>query len=89
MPRLLCRTEACGVAPFRLHDLRESFRTGLTRLGVPAELAELCIGHRRAALIETYDREPRLEEQRAAFEQWARHVLSLGASVRRLFRTAA
>jgi integrase len=89
MPRLLRQTEACGVGPFRLHDLRRTFRTGLTRLSVPAELAELCIGHRRAALIETYDREPRLEEQRAAFEQWARHVLSLGASVRRLSRTAA
>lgn len=88
LPRLLRHLEGQGVARFGLHDLRRTFRTGLTRLRVETEVAELCIGHRRAALVETYDREPRLEEQREAFERWARHVLETVAGVVALPRRA-
>jgi len=60
-----------GVAGWRLHDLRRTMRTGLTRLGVIDEIAELCIGHKREKLVRTYSVEDRLDEQAKAFERWA------------------
>ncbi|WP_417433388.1 tyrosine-type recombinase/integrase [Hoeflea sp.] len=63
----------CGVQ-FTLHDLRRTFRTGLSRLGVDTETAELALGHARENLIEIYDRGNGSAKVRAAFELWARHV---------------
>lgn len=66
--------------PFALHDLRRSFRTGLSRLGVATEVAELAIGHARAELIEIYDRDRGEERIRAAVEAWAAHVETVVAA---------
>jgi integrase len=63
-----------GVANWRLHDLRRTMRTGLTRLGVLDEVAELCIGHKREKLVRIYSVEERLGEQAKAFERWADKV---------------
>lgn len=59
---------------FTLHDLRRTFRTGLSRLGVDTEIAELALGHARADLESRYNRDDCAKEVRAAFEAWARHV---------------
>ena len=59
---------------FDLHDLRRTFRSGLTRLGIGTELAEACIGHQRAELLEIYDRADRWVERAAAFKLWSEHV---------------
>jgi integrase len=47
-----------GVAGWRLHDLRRTARTGMTRLGVLRDHAEAAINHvsGRSALERTYDR---------------------------------
>ncbi|MER9743785.1 integrase arm-type DNA-binding domain-containing protein [Mesorhizobium sp. M0077] len=62
---------------FTLHDLRRTFRSGLRKLGVDSELAEMMLNHAREELIEIYDREPKTDERREAAELWAKHVGSL------------
>lgn len=68
--------EASGVK-FTLHDLRRTFRTGLSRLGLDTEIAELAIGHARADLEARYNRHDFEDVLRSAFAQWAEHVLTL------------
>jgi integrase len=66
------------------HDLRRSFRTGLSTLKVERDIAELCIAHRRPGIERTYDLHRFDLEKRRAFERWAAHVkqiLSAGAKV--------
>ncbi len=66
----------CGVH-FTFHDLRRTFRTGLSRLGVDTETAELALGHAREHLIEIYDRDNGSAKVRDAFVLWANHVSSI------------
>jgi integrase len=68
--------EASGV-DFNLHDLRKTFRSGLSRLGVDQVLAEMMLNHKRDDLVEIYDREPRLAERREAAQRWAEHVTTI------------
>jgi integrase len=68
-------TEESGVM-FTFHDLRRTFRTGLSRLGVSTEIAELAIGHARENLIEIYDRDDGSARVRAAFDAWSAHLAS-------------
>lgn len=73
--------EAADLAePWTLHDLRRSFRTGLTRLGADERLAELMINHRPLDLRAVYDREPRLQERRRLAERWAARVAGGGTT---------
>jgi integrase len=62
---------------FTLHDLRRTYRSGLTRLGIDADLAEMMINHQRAELLQIYDREQRLDDRKAAAEKWAEHISSI------------
>ena len=64
---------------FTLHDLRRTFRTGLTRLGVDTETAELALGHAREDLIEIYERGDGSAKVDAAFHAWAAHVEKITA----------
>lgn len=65
------------VAPWTLHDLRRTFRSGLTRLGVDPDVAEIMLNHRPATLRAVYDREPRLDARKDAAERWALHVAAV------------
>jgi integrase len=56
---------------WRLHDLRRTARTLMTRAKVPAEYAERCLGHVVAGVEGVYNRYEYLEEKRAAFEALA------------------
>lgn len=49
-------------------------RTGLARLGVPSEIAELCINHQKGGVQAIYDRHRYLAEIKAALAKWANHV---------------
>lgn len=64
---------ASGV-DFSLHDLRRTFRTGLSRLGVDREIAELALGHARGDLEARYNRDDCEAALRDAFGRWAEHV---------------
>ncbi|AUQ59749.1 putative phage integrase, catalytic core [Phaeobacter inhibens] len=62
---------------FSLHDLRRTFRTGLSRLGVDREIAELALGHAREDLEARYNRDGCEVALRAAFRKWSEHVRSI------------
>jgi len=64
-------------ATFTLHDFRRTFRSGLTRLGIEGDLAEMMLNHARADLIERYDREPRRDDRAKAAARWADHLAGL------------
>jgi len=63
--------EACGVRGWRIHDLRRSARTLLSRAGVVPDIAERCLGHALAGIRGTYDRFEYIAEKRDAFEALA------------------
>jgi len=62
-----------------LHDLRRTFRTGLSSLGIAPHVAELCVAHRQPGLHRVYDLHKFDAEKRHAFEAWAAHVLRIVA----------
>jgi integrase len=64
------------VPDWRLHDLRRTFRTGLAKLKVTREIADL-IDHPRSGVTGTYDRHLYLEEKTAALTKWADYVAGL------------
>lgn len=74
--------KATGSA-FLIHDIRRTFRTGLSRLGFDTELAERAIGHARAELLAIYDRDGAEDKLRAAFDAWAAHVAKIVAEEER------
>ncbi len=66
--------EASKVDSWTLHDIRRTGRTGLSRLGVPSQTAELVLNHARPRLEKTYDLYSFASEKRDALERWAEHV---------------
>jgi integrase len=68
-----------AIPHFTWHDLRRSFRTGLSTIGVPPHIAELCIAHRQQGLAKVYDLHRFNDEKRAAFTAWERRLLSIAA----------
>jgi len=73
LPKLV---ERSGVK-FAFHDLRRTFRTGLSRLGVETQIAELALGHARADLEARYNRDDCAEALRNAFGEWSARVALL------------
>jgi integrase len=63
--------KTCGVTGWRLHDLRRSSRSLMSRAGVDADHAERALGHVIAGVRGTYDRHEFREEKRRAFEALA------------------
>ena len=49
------RMEEAGVEHFTLHDLRRTFRTFLSKLGVSREVSEKCMNHSLKGVEKTYD----------------------------------
>ena len=68
---------ASGVSGWRLHDLRRTMRTGLSRLGVSREVAERALNHVQPGLVAVYDQHPYKAEVLAAIRRWQAHVLAL------------
>jgi integrase len=64
----------CGVRAWRLHDLRRTARSLLSRAGVDPDLAERCLGHAITGVRGVYDRHRYLEEMRHAFEKLAAQI---------------
>jgi integrase len=63
--------EACGVHCWRVHDLRRSARSLLSRANVDFHHAERCIGHLVRGSAGVYDRHAYREQKRVAFEKLA------------------
>jgi integrase len=62
---------ASGVASWRIHDLRRSSRSLLSRAGVNPDIAERCLGHALPTIRAMYDRHRYLDEMAHAFEALA------------------
>ena len=56
---------------WRLHDLRRTGRSLMSRAKVDSDHAERCMGHVIGGVRETYDRYEYLEEEKIAFEKLA------------------
>jgi integrase len=70
--RLKARLDAAsGVEGWRIHDLRRSSRSLMSRAGVSSDVAERCLGHVIGGVRGVYDRHEYLEEKRAAYEKLA------------------
>jgi integrase len=65
---------ASGVTGWRLHDLRRTARSLLSRAGVSSDVAERCIGHALPGIRATYDRYRYIEEMAHAFERLAAQI---------------
>jgi integrase len=59
------------VTGWRLHDLRRTARSLLSRADVHSDIAEKCLGHSRGDIIERYDQHKYIAEMQRAFEKLA------------------
>jgi len=66
--------KACGVTGWTIHDLRRTSRTLLSRAGISADIAEMCLGHALGGVRATYDRHSFEKEKRHAFEALAAQI---------------
>lgn len=72
-----------SIAPWRAHDLRRTFATGMQRLGVRFEVTEAILNHvsgARGGIAGVYQRHDWKDEKRAALQAWAGNVCALSAS---------
>jgi integrase len=65
---------ACGVTGWKLHDLRRTSRTLLSRAGVNADIAERCLGHVIGGVRGVYDRHSFHDEMAHAFEALSQQI---------------
>jgi integrase len=63
-----------GVTGWRLHDLRRTARSVMSRAGVPTDHAERALGHVINGVRGVYDRHEYLSEKRHAFEALAAQI---------------
>jgi hypothetical protein len=74
----IAEVEGRPLAPWSLHDLRRTMRSGLGGVGVAPHVAERCIGHLPAGVVErTYDKFRYGQEIAAALRRWAEHVVGI------------
>ena len=68
-----------GVTGWTLHDLRRTFRTNLSKLGVAPHISERLLNHisARSEVEATYDLYTFLPEMRKAMELWEAHLTSV------------
>jgi len=85
LSRLADRTASIGGKKLRPHDVRRTFRTMLSRLGVLPHIAELCMNHQETETMRrVYDGHTFLEETTEAWDRVGAHVTALrqgGATV--------
>ncbi len=78
LARLAERVEAKGGKKLRPHDLRRTFRTMLSRLGVQPHIAELCMNHQETETMRrVYDGHDYSAEMIHAWDLVGSHVASL------------
>jgi integrase len=67
-------------APWRLHDLRRVFSTGLSKIGVEPHIVEACLNHysgARSGVAGTYNVWHYAPEKATALARWSDHVIGL------------
>jgi integrase len=93
LARIAERTRDTGGKRLRPHDLRRTFRTLLSRIGVAPHVAELCLGHvERETMRRVYDGHDYWRECAEAWDRAGTHITALragGAQVIAFSRGAA
>ena len=78
LARLAGRVEAKGGKRLRPHDLRRTFRTMLSRLGIAPHVAELCMNHQETQTMRrVYDGHDYSGETSAAWDSAGAHIEAL------------
>lgn len=79
IPRRAVSRLAPPPQPWGWHDLRRARRTGLSRLGVPFEVAEAAVWHivAKTPLAKAYDHHRFKAEAREALLRWQGHVAAV------------
>jgi integrase len=75
--KLVAKLQRDSGVDFRLHDLRRTARTLMSRLGVAEDIAELAIGHVRTDLVARYNKDQAWEGRSDAFARVSDHVAAL------------
>jgi integrase len=65
------------IAPWRIHDLRRSMRSGLARIGVSDEIGERVLNHVQGGIQGIYNRHRYEREIAEALKIWADHVSAI------------
>jgi len=85
LSRMAARTAEDGGKKLRPHDIRRTFRTMLSRIGVAPHVAELCLGHvEKETMRRVYDGHDYSQETAAAWDSAGAHIAALrrgGATV--------
>ena len=68
---------ASGVSGWRIHDLRRTARSLLSRAGVSSDIAERCLGHGPSGIEKVYNRYSFVPEMRIAYEKLASLVAEI------------
>ena len=93
LSRLAERVEDAGGKRLRPHDLRRTFRTMLSRLGIPPHVAELCMNHQETETMRrVYDGHDYGGEMADAWDQAGSHLATIrsgGAQVIKLEKNRA
>jgi len=88
LSRIAERTRDDGGKKLRPHDLRRTFRTMLSRIGVAPHVAELCLGHiEKETMRRVYDGHDYSDETTDAWDRAGAHIGALrsgGATVTRM-----
>lgn len=63
--------------PFVIHDLRRTCRTGLSKIKVQTEIAELVLAHAQTGILKVYNCYDYLDEKRDALARWADHLIAI------------
>jgi integrase len=80
LARLAPRIESAGGKRLRPHDLRRTFRTMLSRIGVAPHIAELCLGHiEKETMRRVYDGYDYRAEMADAWDRAGAHIAALRA----------
>jgi integrase len=65
---------AIGISGYRLHDLRRTARSLLSRAGIDADIGERCLGHALPGVRGTYDRHAYQPEMTHAYAKLAAQI---------------
>jgi integrase len=63
-----------GIPYWTAHDLRRTFSTQLSAMGVAPHIVEKCLGHKLPKIMATYNQHEWLDERRDALNQWAEKI---------------
>jgi integrase len=77
--RLAAANGGRALAPWRIHDLRRTVRTGLSKIGIKPHVAELVLNHTGhkagiGGVYDHYDYQPEIAE---ALAKWEAHLLAI------------